>query len=77
MEYTKDNLIGVQFYHKDDIVRKETLYSIVSIHGDNIGITWEGNPIINFDYTINEAINYISGKFWIPVNVQPVFEVFN
>lgn len=66
MEITRDQLVGLKFYHLNHTPQE--VNTIVSIKGEKMEVKWHNDPNLSNVHTSTNALEYFNiGKYWIPI----------
>ena len=78
MEYTKEDLDGMTFYHEDDVIKKECLYRI-ELANDELTVHWD-HPYTGStcNYNISIISDCLKSGVWVEVSrVNKQLPIFN
>ena len=72
MYTTKEQIIGLHFYHKIDIHQEY----IIDYANERIVVRWEGLSPGSTNYSVEEALRQLNDGYWKVINSEPNYEIY-
>lgn len=72
MYTTKEQIIGLHFYHKSNIHQEY----IIDYDGKKIVVRWEGSSSGSTNYSVEDALENLNIGFWKVINNEPNYEIY-